>query len=133
MCSSDLNKKQYIKYNQTLQLLYKKTTTQLLDIIDRYQTQQDKLNNKQLIEHNLNNIKVPRLRNLTDDQVQQLATRIQQLETKYYLYLDTDYTSKQSILESYQQLLAYKHYKIPIQQRLTEELIGNAELLERKA
>jgi len=126
--------KQFIKYNQTLQLLYKtQTKEQLLDIIDRYQQQQEKQNNTKLIQHNQSQIIIPKLQNLTDQQVEHIATKLQELEKHYYLQLDTDYTNKQSIIQSYQQLIAYKYYNIPIQPKEPEQpiLIGNLEILER--
>jgi hypothetical protein len=133
---SNNKNKQFIKYNQTLQLLYKtKTKEQLLDIIDKYQRQQEKQNNKKLIQHNQTQIIIPKLQNLTDKQVEQIATKLQELEKHYYLQLDTNYNSKQSIIQSYQQVLAYKYYKIPVQPKETEQpiLIGNLEILEKGA
>ena len=127
------NKKQFIKYNQTLQLLYKKPKEELLDIIDRYLTSQEKQNNKKLIQHNQSQVIIKKLQNLTDTQVEQLATKLQQLEELYYLQLDTDYTDKQSILESWQQILYYKEYHIRLELRHPETLIGNLEILEKGA
>lgn len=133
--NSDKPNKQFIKYNQTLQLLYKKSKEELLDIIDRYLTSQEKQNNKKLIQHNQSQIIIPKLQNLTDTQVEQIATKLQELEKHYYLQLDTDYNSKQSIIQSYQQLIAYKYYNIEIPRKETEEtiLIGNLEILEKGA
>ena len=133
--NSDKPNKQFIKYNQTLYLLYKKPKEELLDIIDRYLTSQEKLNNQKLLELNTSQIKVPRLKNLTDKEVQQIADKLQQLELKYILQLDTNYSDKQSILLSYQQLLAYKHYNIPIQLRpeeTEEELYGNTDIIDQQ-
>lgn len=131
--NSDKQNKQFIKYNQTLQILYKtKTKEQLLDIIDRYQTYIEKQNNQKLIQHNQSQIIVPKLQNLTDQQVEQIATKLQELEQTYYLQLDTDYNSKQSIIINYQQYLYYIRCNIELQPKETEEiLIGNQELLER--
>lgn len=131
--NSDKQNKQFIKYNQTLQILYKtKTKEQLLDIIDKYQRHQEKQNNQKLIETNQSKIIITKLQNISDQELENITTKLQQLEQTYYLDLNTDYTNKQSILESYQQVLAYKYYNIPIQKRETEEiLIGNQELLER--
>jgi len=129
--NSDKPNKQFIKYNQTLQLLYKKPKEELLDIIDKYQRQQEKQNNKKLIQHNQSQIIIKKLQNLTDKQVEQLATRLQQLEELYYLQLDTDYTDKQSIIISYQQVIAYKKAGIQLEPRHPETLIGNLELIER--
>lgn len=125
------NKKQFIKYNQTLQLLYKKPKEELLDIIDRYLTSQEKQNNKKLIQHNQSQIIIKKLQNLTDTQVEQLATKLQQLEELYYLQLDTDYTDKQSIITNYQQVIAYKKAGIQLEPRHPETLIGNLEIIER--
>ena len=131
--NSDKQNKQFIKYNQTLQILYKtKTKEQLLDIIDRYQTYIEKQTNQKLIQHNQSQIIVPKLQNLTDQQVEQIATKLQELEQIYYLQLDTDYNSKQSIIINYQQYLYYIRCNIELQPKETEEiLIGNQELLER--
>lgn len=133
--NSDKPNKQFIKYNQTLQLLYKKPKEELLDIIDRYLTSQEKQNNKKLIQHNQSQIIIPKLQNLTNTQVEQIATKLQELEKHYYLQLDTDYNSKQSIIQSYQQLIAYKYYNIEIPRKETEQpiLIGNLEILEKGA
>ena len=133
--NSDKQNKQFIKYNQTLQILYKtKTKEQLLDIIYRYQNYQEKQNNEKLIQHNQSQIIITKLQNISDQELENITTKLQQLEQIYYLQLDTDYTNKQSILESYQQVLAYKYYNIPIQKRETEEiLIGNLEILEKGA
>ena len=131
--NTDYNNKQFIKYNQTLQILYKtKTKEQLLDIIDRFQTYIEKQTNQKLIQHNQSQIMVPKLQNLTDQQVEQIATKLQELEQIYYLQLDTDYNSKQSIIRNYQQYLYYIRCNIELQPKETEEiLIGNQELLER--
>ena len=131
--NSDKQNKQFIKYNQTLQILYKtKTKEQLLDIIDKYQQHQEKQNNQKLIEHNQSHIIVNKLKNITDQELEHITTKLQQLEQIYYLDLNTDYNNKQSILESYQQVLAYKYYNIQIQKRETEEiLIGNLEILDK--
>lgn len=132
--NSDKPNKQFLKYNQTLQILYKtRTKVQLLDIIDRYQQHQEKQNNKKLIQHNQSQIIIPKLQNLTDQQVEQIATKLQELEEQYYLQLDTDYTNKQSILQSYQQLLYYKKYNIELQPKDNTILVGNTELLEKGA
>jgi len=127
--------KHYYKYQQVLTTLYKtKTTEQLQNIIDRFINQQQKQNNQKLIQHNQNQIIINKLKDLTDQQVAQLATTLQTLEQKYILQLDTDYNNKQSIIQSYQQVLAYKYYKIPLQLKPTQEiLIGNLELLEKGA
>ena len=130
--NSDKQNKQFIKYNQTLTILYRKPQSELLDIIDRYQTYIEKQNNNKLIEYNQSKIIIPKLQNITDKQLETITTKLQQLETIYYLQLDTDYNNKQSILESYQQVLAYKYYNIPIQKKESEEiLIGNLELLDK--
>lgn len=129
--NSDKPNKQYIKYNQTLQLLYKKPKEELLDIIDRYLTTQEKQNNKKLIQHNQSQIIIKKLQNLTDPQVEILAIKLQQLEELYYLQLDTDYNSKQSIITNYQQVIAYKKAGIQLEPRHPETLIGNLELIER--
>lgn len=131
--NSDKQNKQFIKYNQTLQILYKtKTKEQLLDIIDRYQTYIEKQTNQKLIQHNQSQIIVPKLQNLTDQQVEQIATKLQELEQIYYLQLDTDYNSKQSIIINYQQYLYYIRCNIELQPKEQQEiLIGNQELLER--
>lgn len=125
------NKKQFIKYNQTLQLLYKKPKEEILDIINRYLTSQEKQNNKKLIQHNQSQIIIKKLQNLTDTQVEQLAAKLQQLEELYYLQLDTDYTDKQSIITNYQQVIAYKKAGIQLEPRHPETLIGNLEILEK--
>ena len=131
--NSDKQNKQFIKYNQTLQILYKtKSKEQLLDIIDKYQRHQEKQNNQKLIQHNQSQIIVPKLQNLTDQQVEQIATKLQKLEQTYYLQLDTDYNSKQSIIRNYQQYLYYIRCNIELQPKEQQEiLIGNQELLER--
>ena len=132
--NSDKQNKQFIKYNQTLQILYKtKTKEQLLDIIDKYQQHQEKQNNQKLIETNQSKIIITKLQNITDQELEHIATKLQQLEQIYYLQLDTDYTNKQSILQSWQQVLAYKYYNISIPKKETEEtiLIGNLELLDK--
>ena len=130
--NSDKQNKQFIKYNQTLQILYRKPQSELLDIIDRYQTYIEKQTNIKLIETNQSHIIVNKLKNITDQELERITTKLQQLEQLYYLDLNTDYTNKQSILESYQQVLAYKYYNIPIQKRETEEiLIGNLEILDK--
>ena len=130
------NKKKFIKYNQTLAILYKTNTReQLLDIIDRYQRHQEKQNNKKLIQHNQSQVIIPKLENITDKQLERITQSIKQLEQNYYIDIDIDYTNKQSILQAYQQLMYYKHYNIPIQPRETEQpiLIGNSEILEKVA
>lgn len=131
--NSDKQNKQFIKYNQTLQILYKtKTKEQLLDIIDNYQQHQEKQNNQKLIETNQSKIIITKLKNISDQELEHITTKLQQLEQIYYLDLNTDYNNKQSILESYQQVLAYKYYNIQIQKRETEEiLIGNLEILDK--
>ena len=131
--NSNKKQKQFIKYNQTLQILYKtKTKEQLLDIIDKYLTTKEKQDNQKLIQHNQEHIIIHKLKNITDQQLEQITTKLQQLEQIYYLDFNTDYNNKQSILENYQQILAYKYYNIPIQKRETEEiLIGNPELLDK--
>ena len=133
--NSDKQNKQFIKYNQTLQILYKtKTKEQLLDIIDKYQRHQEKQNNQKLIETNQSKIIVKKLQNISDQELENITTKLQQLEQIYYLQLDTDYTNKQSILQSYQQYLYYIRCNIELQLRETEEtLIGNPELLEKGA
>lgn len=107
----------YYKYQEVLTYFIKQPKTKLLDYITYFEEEQYKLNNNKLKDHNQNTIKVKRLKQITQQQLEQLITTIQQLEDKYILDLDTDYTNKQSILVSYQQLLAYKYYKIPIQIR----------------
>lgn len=129
--NSDKPNKQFIKYNQTLQLLYKKPKEELLDIINSYLASQEIQNNKKLIEHNQEQIIIKQLQNLTDTKVEQLATKLQQLEEIYYLQLDTDYTDKQSIITNYQQYRAYKKAGIQLELRHPETLIGNLELIER--
>lgn len=114
--------KQYIKYNQTLAILYKtKTTNQLLDIIDQFTEAQLKQRNTKLIQHNQKQIITNKLKDVTPQQLERIKTRIQQLEEKYILQLDTDYNSKQSILESWQQILYYKEYHIRLELKETEE------------
>jgi hypothetical protein len=133
---SQKQNKQFIKYNQTLQILYKtRTKVQLLDIIDRYQRHQEKQNNKKLIQHNQSQIIVPKLQNITGTQLEKIILSIQQLEQNYYIDLDIDYTNKQSVLQAYQQLMYYKHYNIELQPRETEQpiTIGNLEILEKGA
>lgn len=137
----DYNKS--VKYNKTLThnlnqeiaILYKKPKEELLDIIDRYLTSQEKQNNKKLIQHDQSQIIIKKLQNLTDTQVEQLATKLQQLEELYYLQLDTDYTDKQSIITNYQQVIAYKKAGIQLEPRETEQpiLIGNLEILDKEA
>lgn len=131
--NSDKQNKQFIKYNQTLQILYKtKTKEQLLDIIDKYQRHQEKQNNQKLIETNQSKIIITKLQNISDQELENITTKLQQLEQIYYLQLDTDYTNKQSILQSWQQVLAYKYYNIKIERKEnTELLIGNLELLDK--
>lgn len=131
--NSDKQNKRYLKYQQTLQLLYKtKTQPQLEDLIDRYINYIEKQENKKQQEHNKELIIIPKLHNLTEKQLEHITYQIQQLEQKYYLQLDTDYDSPTSILQSYQQILYYKKYNIELQPRQTEEyLIGNPQILER--
>ena len=75
---------------------------------------------------------ITKLKNISDQELEHITTKLQQLEQIYYLDLNTDYNNKQSILESYQQVLAYKYYNIQIQKRETEEiLIGNLEILDK--
>lgn len=130
--NKDKQNKRYLKYQQTLQLLYKtKTQIQLEDLIDRYINYTEKLENKKQQEHNQEIIIIPKLHNLTEKQLEHITYQIQQLEQKYYLQLDTDYNSPTSILQSYQQLLYYKKYNIELQPKPKQEyLIGNLELLD---
>ena len=114
--------KQYIKYNQTVAILYKtKTTNQLLDIIDQFTESKQKQQNIKLTQHNQKQIITNTLKDVTPQQLETIKTRIQHLEEKYILQLDTDYNSKQSILETWQQILYYKEYHIQLQLRETEE------------
>lgn len=130
---SNNKNKQFIKYNQTLQILYKtKTKEQLLDIIDKYLQHQEKQNNQRLIEINQSKIIIPKLQNISEQELENITTKLQHLEQIYYLQLDIDYTNKQSIIQSWQQVLAYKYYNIKIERKdNTEILIGNLELLDK--
>lgn len=119
--------------NQELAILYKTNTkTQLLDIIDKYLEAQQKQDNKKLILTNQRNIILPQLKTITESQLEHITLELQELEKIHYLQLDTDYNSKQSIIESYQQVVYYKHYNIPIPKRKIEEtLMGNLEILDK--
>jgi hypothetical protein len=117
--------------NQELAILYKKPKEELLELINSYLEAQEKQNTEKLVQHKQSQIIVKKLQNLTDKQVEQLATRLQQLEELYYLQLDTDYTDKQSIIINYQQYMAYKKAGIQLEPRHPETLIGNLELIER--
>lgn len=126
------NQKRFLKYNQTISILYKtKSKEQLLDIIHRYQKSQEKQDNKQQIDYNTKSIIIDKLKEVTDEQLNILIVKLQELESKYYLQLDTDYSDKYSVLRSYQQVLGYKTAGIELQPRPTEEeLVGNMELLD---
>lgn len=117
--------------NQELAILYKKSKEELLEIIDSYLASQEQQNTEKLVQHKQSQIIIEKLQNLTDKQVEQLATRLQKLEELYYLQLDTDYTDRQSIIINYQQYMAYKKAGIKLEPRHPETLIGNLELIER--
>jgi paraquat-inducible protein B len=109
------------------------TITQLIRLEASRQKYIDQKQNTKLIQHNQSQIIVPKLQNPTDQQVEQIATKLQQLEEQYYLQLDTDYNSKQSIIRNYQQYLYYIKYNIELQPRDNTILVGNTELLEKGA
>ncbi len=130
--NSQKQNKQFIKYNQTLKLLYKKPQQELLDIIDKYLEQQEIQNNQQQQELYDKQIIITQLKQPTPEQLNHMIVKLQELEKQYYLQLDIDYTDEQSIKLAYQQILYYNYYKIPIPKKETEEiLIGNLELLDK--
>lgn len=131
--NSDKKQKQFIKYQQTLTILYRKPQSELLDIIDRYQTYIEKQTNIKLIDTNQRNIIIPKLKNITEQQLEHIIQQLQQLEQSYYLDIDINYNNKQSILEAYQQVMYYKHYNIQLQPKDNTILVGNTELLEKGA
>lgn len=88
---------------------------------------------KKLQEHNKKNIIIPKLKNITEQQLENIIQQLQQLEQQYYLDIDIDYTNKYSILKAYQQLAYYKHYNIQLQPKDNTILVGNTELLEKGA
>ena len=89
----------------------KKTIIITTLIIGAYALLTTTINNQyqKLIETNQSKIIVKKLQNISDQELENITTKLQQLEQIYYLQLDTDYTNKQSILESWQQVLAYKY------------------------
>lgn len=115
---SNIKDKKFLKYNQTLAILYKtKNKEQLLDIIEQFKEAQIKQQNTKITEHNQKQIITETLKDVTPQQLEKIKTRIQNLEEKYILQLDTNYNSKQSILESWQQILYYKEYHIQLQRK----------------
>ena len=110
--NSNKQHKQYITYDKALNIILKKPKAELLDIIAEYHSVQEQTQHRKLLEHNQTQIINKNLINLTDQQIEHLSIQLQQLEEIYYLQLDTDYSDKQSILKSYQQVLAYKYYNI---------------------
>ena len=129
--NSDKKQKQFIKYQQTLTILYRKPQSELLDIIDRYQTYIEKQTNIKLIDTNQRNIIIPKLKNITEQQLEHIIQQLQKLETLYYIDIDIDYNNKQLILEAYQQLMYYKKYNIKLQLKDSTILVGNIELLDK--
>lgn len=122
--------KQYINYEQTYNKVLKLPTKTILNLIAQYQELQYKKQNKQLTEHNQQEIIVKSLQNITDQQLEQITTQLQRLEELYDLQLDTDYTDKQSIIRNYQQVLAYKYYHIHIDKKQDITNYGNQDLYD---